>query len=270
MEVHKELGCGFLEAVYHEALEREFTTQKIPFKSQSAIRMSYKGQPLKKSYQPDFVCFDEVLVEIKALSGLSGTEEAQLLNYLKATGLKVGLLLNFGTKSLEHKRYINSAESVESGKSTEVESATSVDVESVKSVDRFRDWEYPEIEDGKPTKYNWVVQHKDKFKLGYKTDIGAFTYINAKYGVVIEDFVQIGSHCSIYSISTIDSKEGQVLLKRNCKVGSHCVVLPGVTIGENSTVGAFSLVNEDIPDNVVAAGVPAKVINKIKSADYAD
>ena len=69
---------------------------------------------------------------------------------------------------------------------------------------RFTDWEYPEIEDGKLTKYNWVVQHIDNFTLGYKTDIGAFTYINAKYGVVIEDLVQIGSHCSIYSVSDSD------------------------------------------------------------------
>jgi len=128
---------------------------------------------------------------------------------------------------------------------------------------RFTDWEYPEIEDGKPTKYNWIVQHKDKFKLGYKTDIGAFTYINAQQGVIIEDFVQIGSHCSIYSISTIDKKKGRVKLKMNCKVGSHSVIMPGVTIGENSVVGAHSFVNSDIPDNVVAVGVPTKVIKKI-------
>ena len=133
--------------------------------------------------------------------------------------------------------------------------------------DRFNDWEYPQIEEGKPTKYNWVVQHKDNFKLGYKTDIGAFTYINAKFGVTIEDEVQIGSHCSIYSISTIDGKEGEVVLKKNCRIGSHSVVMPGVTVGENAVVGAMSFVNRDIPDNVVAAGVPAKVI---KSADYAD
>lgn len=135
---------------------------------------------------------------------------------------------------------------------------------------RFRDWEYPRIEEGKPTKHNWVVQHKGRFKLGYKTDIGAFTYINAKNGVVIEDFVQIGSHCSIYSISTIDNKEGQVKLKKNCKLGSHSVIMPGVTIGENSMVGAFSFVNQDIPDNVVAVGVPARVIKKIESADCTD
>jgi len=128
---------------------------------------------------------------------------------------------------------------------------------------RFTDWEYPQIEEGKPTKYNWVVQHKANFELGYKTDIGAFTYINAKHGVVIEDFVQIGSHCSIYSVSTIDEKEGKIILKKNCKIGSHSIVMPGVTIGENSIVGAFGFVNEDVPDNVIAVGVPAKVIKKI-------
>ena len=129
--------------------------------------------------------------------------------------------------------------------------------------ERFQDWQYPEIEEGKPTKYNWLVQHKDKFKLGYKTDIGAFTYINAKNEVNVEDYVQVGSHCSIYSTSTIDKKEGKVTLKKNCKIGSHCVIMPGVTVGENSVVGACSFVNTDIPDNVVAAGVPAKVIKKL-------
>jgi acetyltransferase-like isoleucine patch superfamily enzyme len=130
--------------------------------------------------------------------------------------------------------------------------------------ERFENWEYPEIEEGRPTEYNWVVQHKNNLQLGYKTDIGAFTYINAQHGVVIEDFVQIGSHCSIYSVSTIDNKEGQVTLEKNCRLGSHSVVMPGVRIGENSFIGAFSFVNKDIPPNVVAAGVPAKVIKKIK------
>ena len=130
-------------------------------------------------------------------------------------------------------------------------------------MNRFTDWEYPEIEEGKPTKYNWVVQNKDRFELGYKTDIGAFTYINARNGVIIEDFVQIGSHCSIYSMSTIDNKQGKVKLKKNCRIGSHCVVMPGVTVGENSIVGAFSFVNKDIPDDVIATGVPAKMIKKL-------
>ncbi|MCL0034151.1 acyltransferase [Thermodesulfovibrionales bacterium] len=132
---------------------------------------------------------------------------------------------------------------------------------------RFKDWKYPTIEDGKLTKYNWLVQHSEHLSLGHGTDIGAFTYINAKYSVVIEDFVQIGSHCSIYSVSTIDNKKGQIKLKKNCKIGSHSVVMPGVTIGENSVIGAFSFVNKDIPGNVVAVGVPAKVIKKIESAD---
>jgi len=123
---------------------------------------------------------------------------------------------------------------------------------------RFENWIYPEIEEGKPTKYNWIVQHKDNLELGYKTDIGAFTYINAKYGVTIENYVQIGSHCSIYSVSTIDNKQGQVRLKKNCKIGSHSVIMPGVTVGENAVVGAFSFVNKDIPDNVTAIGIPAR------------
>ena len=131
--------------------------------------------------------------------------------------------------------------------------------------DRFEDWKHPKIEDGKPTKYNWVVQNKQNFKLGQKTDIGAFTYINAKYGVVIENFVQVGSHCSIYSVSTIDDKKGVVVLKKNCKIGTHSVIMPGVVIGENSIVGAFSFVNKDIPDNVIAIGVPAKIIKKLDS-----
>ena len=128
---------------------------------------------------------------------------------------------------------------------------------------RFDSWKLPEIKDGVMTKYNWVVQHTEKFELGYKTDIGAFSYINAKHGVVVEDYVQIGSHCSIYSISTIDNKQGRVHLKENCKIGSHSTVMPNVTVGRNSIVGANSLVLEDIPDNVVAFGVPAKVRREI-------
>lgn len=128
---------------------------------------------------------------------------------------------------------------------------------------RFSDWKYPEIEDGKPTKYNWLVQNVDGLVLGYKTDIGAFTYINAKNGVSIEDDVQIGSHCSIYSVSTIDGTSGKVLLRKNCRIGSHSTVLPDVIIGKNSIIGAHSLVTKSIPDNVVAFGVPAKVIKNI-------
>lgn len=131
------------------------------------------------------------------------------------------------------------------------------------SKERFGEWQYPEIVEAKPTKYNWIVQNKDGLELGYKTDIGAFSYINAKYGVEIQDEVQVGSHCSIYSLSTIDNKKGKVLLKKNSKIGSHSTILPNVTVGENSIIGAHSLVISDIPDNVVAFGVPAKVVRKL-------
>ena len=123
---------------------------------------------------------------------------------------------------------------------------------------------FADIEERKLIKYNWVVQYKKNLKLDHKTDIGAFTYINAKNGVVIEDFVQIGSHCSLYSESTIDNKAGQIKLKKNCKIGSHSLIMPGVTVGENAVIGAFSFVNRNVPDNVVAAGVPVKVIKKLE------
>lgn len=128
---------------------------------------------------------------------------------------------------------------------------------------RFNDWKYPEIIDGVPTKYQWLVKHVEQFTLGYKTDIGAFSYINAQFGVDIENFVQIGSHCSIYSVSTIDDKQGKVRLRKGCRIGTHSVIMPGVTIGEFSIIGAFSFVNSDIPDNVLAYGVPAKVMKKL-------
>ncbi len=128
--------------------------------------------------------------------------------------------------------------------------------------ERFKDWKFPKIVEGKLTKYNWLVQHKEGLKLGNKTDIGAFTYINARFGVEIQENVQIGSHCSIYSESTIDSKKGKVILEKNCKIGSHSVIMPNVTIGENSVIGAHSFVNKDIPANATAFGVPAKVESK--------
>ncbi|MDX9787079.1 MAG: acyltransferase [Desulfobacterales bacterium] len=137
---------------------------------------------------------------------------------------------------------------------------SSESAKSAKSADRFSAWQSPKIEESKLTQYNWLVQHKNNLQLGYKTDIGAFTYINAKYGVTIEDHVQVGSHCSLYSVSTIDHKTGPVLLKRNCRIGSHSIVMPGVTIGENAVVGAMSFVNRDVPDGAVVVGVPAGIV----------
>ena len=132
---------------------------------------------------------------------------------------------------------------------------------------RFSNWKFPTIEEGKPTMYNWVVQNKEKLTLGAYTDIGAFTYINAKQGITIEEYVQVGSHCSLYSVSTIDNKEGQIILKKNCRIGTHSVIMPGVTIGENSIIGAFSFVNTCIPPDVIAFGVPAKVIRKLSDEE---
>ena len=129
---------------------------------------------------------------------------------------------------------------------------------------RFKNWKPPEIEHGKLTKWNWMIQYPEELQLGKYVDIGAFTYINAKYGVEIEDNVQIGSHCSIYSHSTIDNKKGKVVIKKNAKIGAHSVIMPGVTIGENSIVGACSLVNHDIPPNIIAVGIPAKIIKEKK------
>lgn len=107
MEVHSELGNGFLEAVYQEALERELSSRNIPFKSQVPIKIKYKDVFLRKEYIADIVCFDSIIVEIKALSRLSGNEESQILNYLKATNFKVGLLVNFGSASkLEWKKFV--------------------------------------------------------------------------------------------------------------------------------------------------------------------
>ncbi len=95
-EVYRTLGCGFLEDVYQEALEMELNLQKIPFVSQKTLELNYKGCILKQVYKPDLICFDKIIVELKALSGLNHEHEAQLLNYLKATGIRLGFLVNFG------------------------------------------------------------------------------------------------------------------------------------------------------------------------------
>jgi GxxExxY protein len=105
MEVHKQLGCGFLEAVYQEALALEFATKHISFKREVCLPIQYRGQILATAYCADSICFESVVVELKA-AHMSGTEEAQVINYLKATGFEVGLLLNFGARSLQHRRLV--------------------------------------------------------------------------------------------------------------------------------------------------------------------
>jgi GxxExxY protein len=106
MEVHKTLGCGFLEAVYQEALAIEFEKQKIPFVKEKKLILFYKGIQIEKFYIADFVCFEKIIVELKALSALTSTHDSIMINYLKATKLKVGLLANFGERSLKYKRLI--------------------------------------------------------------------------------------------------------------------------------------------------------------------
>ncbi len=108
MEVHRQLGCGFLEPVYQEALELELAARDVPFLRQVDLAVSYKGKQLHCTYSADFICFDSIIVEIKALARMTTIEEAQIINYLKATGLETGLLINFGARSLEYRRFIRS------------------------------------------------------------------------------------------------------------------------------------------------------------------
>lgn len=104
------------------------------------------------------------------------------------------------------------------------------------------------------------MKYKNNLSLGNRTDIGAFTYIQAKEGVEIGDNVQIGSHCSLYSVSTIDDKKGKVVLNKNSRIGSHTTIMPGVVIGENTVVGAHSFVNRSLPANCTAYGIPVRII----------
>ena len=112
MSVHKELGAGFLESIYHEALEKEFKEHKIPFKSKEKLQVYYKNQPMNKFFVADLICYDKIIVELKAATFLHKTMEAQTINYIKSTNFKIGLLINFGEKSLKWKRFINTPPSV--------------------------------------------------------------------------------------------------------------------------------------------------------------
>jgi GxxExxY protein len=108
MKVHRTLGPGFLEAVYEEVLEKEFIIQNIPYKRQVQLDLYYEGVQLKKHYRADFVCYDSIIVELKAVAQIPSVFYAQLQNYLKCTNMELGLLINFGTPSLTYKRILNS------------------------------------------------------------------------------------------------------------------------------------------------------------------
>ena len=113
--------------------------------------------------------------------------------------------------------------------------------------DRFKNWQPPELEDGKPCKYGWVVKGIDNFTLGENTDIGYGTYIQAQEGIAIEKDVQIGGGCYIYSVDTISGKHGPVHIKAGARVGAGTIILPNVTIGEGATIGAGTRVLRDVP-----------------------
>ena len=106
MIVHGELSSGFLEAIYQEALEKEFRIQQIPYKREVPLPIYYKGELLSKSYIADFICYDNIIIELKAVSSLASEHKAQVLNYLKATNNELGLLLNFGESKLKFERLI--------------------------------------------------------------------------------------------------------------------------------------------------------------------
>jgi len=129
--------------------------------------------------------------------------------------------------------------------------------------DRFKEWENPEIQDGELTEYNWLVNEPAKLQLSEYVDIGAFTVINAHTGVTIEQGVQIGPHCDIHSRSTIDKKEGAIVIREGARIGSHTTVLPGVEIGRDAVVGSHSLVREDVPKNSLCRGVPGEIVEEV-------
>ena len=125
----------------------------------------------------------------------------------------------------------------------------------------MKTWTKPTYDENGMTQWYWRVIGIENFKLGERVEIGSFTIIDAKEGITIEDNVKIGWSCSIFSVSTIDNKNGKIILKKGCKIGANSVIMPGIIVGENATVGANSLVNKNIPANEVWVGTPARKIN---------
>jgi len=125
----------------------------------------------------------------------------------------------------------------------------------------MKTWTKPTFDENGMTQWHWRVIGIENFKLGERVEIGSFTIIDAKEGITIEDNVKIGWSCSIFSVSTIDNKNGKIILKKGCKIGANSVIMPGIIVGENATVGANSLVNKNIPANEVWVGTPARKIN---------
>jgi acetyltransferase-like isoleucine patch superfamily enzyme len=121
-----------------------------------------------------------------------------------------------------------------------------------------RNWQKPVIEHNVPTPWQWVVSHPENLLVLDYVDIGAFTYIQAEEGVELHDEVEIGSHCAIYSVNTIDNTRGKVIIEAGARIGSHSIIMPDVTIGCYAIVGAHSLVKCDIPAGQIWTGIPAR------------
>jgi acetyltransferase-like isoleucine patch superfamily enzyme len=124
----------------------------------------------------------------------------------------------------------------------------------------MKTWTKPNYDVNGMTQWYWRVIGVENFKLGDRVEIGSFTIIDAKEGVTIENNVKVGWSCSIFSNSSIDNKKGKIILKKDCKIGANSVILPGIIVGENATVGANSLVKKNIPSNEIWAGTPARKI----------
>ena len=129
--------------------------------------------------------------------------------------------------------------------------------------ERFKDWKPPHFDSSGITKWGWKCLYHENLQLGKNTDIGAFCLINAKYGVIIEDGVQIGGGVKIYSDDTIGDNQGAVILRKNCKIGANSVIMPNLTIGEGTIVGALSFVYFSLPASVLAGGCPIKIIRSL-------
>ena len=119
----------------------------------------------------------------------------------------------------------------------------------------MKKWKKPTIEHQKITKFGYLVEYPEELTMGTNVDIGVFTYINAHFGVEIQDDVEIGPHCSILSHSSIGNKKGRVAIKKGAKIGAYTLIMPGVTVGKNSLVSAYSYIDKDVSDN--------KIIKKI-------
>jgi len=126
------------------------------------------------------------------------------------------------------------------------------------------EWVAPEFDDMGMTQWGWRVAHRDNFKLGENVEIGSFTMIDARNGVIVENDVKIGFGCIIISYSSIDNKSGQVILKQKCNIGANSVVMPGIEVGEGAIVGSNSFVNQSIPPYEVWFGSPARFHRKLE------